>query len=131
MCCWPPGLTPESMFLKVPLLLGLIALGSPTCSSNFVDINKSMEYFAMCVEFAMFQFNQAYMDEYAYKLLWVRKSQRKVRGAFPSLKLLVVPETRPWRGKSLVCKKEEKTFLFWVNIFLNAGYHYKCSVLFL
>ncbi|XP_036100082.1 probable cystatin-15 [Molossus molossus] len=65
------------MFLKVPFLLGLIALGPPTCSSKFVDINKSTEFFAMCVEFAMFQFNQAYMDEYAYKLLWVRKSQRK------------------------------------------------------
>ena len=66
------------MFPKVPLLLGLIVLGPTVCSSGFVDINKSTRFFAMCVEFAMFQFNQAHLDEYAYKLLWVGRSQRKV-----------------------------------------------------
>ncbi|XP_028379380.1 probable cystatin-15 [Phyllostomus discolor] len=65
------------MFLKVPLLLGLFLLGPPVCSSGFVDINKNTHFFAMCVEFAMFQFNQAHMDEYAYKLLWVGRSQHK------------------------------------------------------
>ncbi|XP_019574222.1 putative cystatin-15 [Rhinolophus sinicus] len=65
------------MFLKAPLLLGLIVLGPHVCSSNFVDISKSSSFFAMCVEFAVFQFNQAHLDEYAYKLLWVGRSQRK------------------------------------------------------
>ncbi|XP_054428862.1 probable cystatin-15 [Pteronotus mesoamericanus] len=65
------------MFLKVRLLLGLIVLGSPVCNSSFVDISKSTRFFAMCVEFAMFQFNQAHVDDYAYKLLWVGRSQQK------------------------------------------------------
>lgn len=80
VCCWPPGLTSDNMFLKTLLLLGLIVLGPHVCSSNFVDISKSSSFFAMCVEFAMFQFNQAHLDEYAYKLLWVGRSQRKVSG---------------------------------------------------
>ncbi|XP_015977462.1 probable cystatin-16 isoform X1 [Rousettus aegyptiacus] len=77
MCCWLPGLTPDNMFLKAPLLLGLIALGTHVSSPNFVDISKSTTSFAMCVEFAVFQFNQDHLDEYAYKLLWVGRSQRK------------------------------------------------------
>lgn len=66
------------MFLRASLLLGLIALGPHVCSSNFVDISKSTSFFAMCVEFAMFQFNKVHQDEYAYKLLWVGRSQHKV-----------------------------------------------------
>ncbi|XP_005858329.1 probable cystatin-15 [Myotis yumanensis] len=66
------------MLLKVPLLLGLIALGPPVCSSKFVDESKNTQLFAIGVEFAMFQFNQAQEDEYAYKLLWVGRSQRKL-----------------------------------------------------
>ncbi|KAM8776515.1 putative cystatin-15 [Rhynchonycteris naso] len=65
------------MLLKVPLLLGLIALGPPVCVFEFVDVSKSTNAFAICVEFAVFQFNQAQEDEYAYKLLWVGRSQRK------------------------------------------------------
>uniref|UniRef100_A0A9L0JMN6 Cystatin domain-containing protein n=1 Tax=Equus asinus TaxID=9793 RepID=A0A9L0JMN6_EQUAS len=44
---------------------------------GFVDIGKNTSFFRMCVEFAKFQFNQAQPDEYAYKLLWVGRSQRK------------------------------------------------------
>lgn len=68
------------MLLKVPLLLGLIALGPRVCSAKFVDVSKNTQLFAIGVEFAMFQFNQAQEDEYAYKLLWVGRSQRKVSG---------------------------------------------------
>ncbi|XP_036274345.1 probable cystatin-15 [Pipistrellus kuhlii] len=66
------------MLLKVPLLLGLIALEAPVCSSKYVDVSKDAQLFAIGVEFAMFQFNQAQVDEYAYKLLWVGRSQRKL-----------------------------------------------------
>lgn len=66
------------MLLKVPLLLGLIALEAPVCSSKYVDVSKDTRLFVIGVEFAMFQFNQAQVDEYVYKLLWVGRSQRKV-----------------------------------------------------
>uniref|UniRef100_A0A673TDY2 Cystatin domain-containing protein n=1 Tax=Suricata suricatta TaxID=37032 RepID=A0A673TDY2_SURSU len=39
--------------------------------------SRRANYFALCVEFAVYHFNQVYPDEYAYKLLWVRRSQRK------------------------------------------------------
>ncbi|XP_029774697.1 probable cystatin-15 [Suricata suricatta] len=65
------------MLLKAPLLLGLIVLVPHVCSSDFVDISRRANYFALCVEFAVYHFNQVYPDEYAYKLLWVRRSQRK------------------------------------------------------
>lgn len=90
------------MLLKVPLLLGLIALGSPVCSSKFVDVSKNTQLFAIGVEFAMFQFNQAQVDEYAYKLLWVGRSQRKV--SFNATTPTPRPPNRPGRGESLVCK---------------------------
>ncbi|XP_025858069.2 probable cystatin-15 [Vulpes vulpes] len=77
MCCWPPGLTPDSMLLKASLLLGLIVLMPHICSPSFVDISRRSNYFTLCVEFAVFHFNQVYPDEYAYKLLWVRRSQHK------------------------------------------------------
>lgn len=91
-CCWPPELTPGSMFLlKVPLLLGLIALEPPVCSSKFEDVSKDSQLFAIGVEFAMFQFNQAQVDEYAYKLLWVGRSQRQVSGASMHLPPRLLP----------------------------------------
>lgn len=118
MCCWLPGLTPDNMFLKAPLLLGLIALGTHVSSPNFVDISKSTTSFAMCVEFAVFQFNQDHLDEYAYKLLWVGRSQRKVSDELFSLRLHVGPETRPGRGESLVYVKEQRMLFccFLVNM---------------
>uniref|UniRef100_A0A452TB92 Probable cystatin-15 n=1 Tax=Ursus maritimus TaxID=29073 RepID=A0A452TB92_URSMA len=70
-------MTPDSTLLKAPLLLGLIVLVPHVCSSDFVDIGRRTNYFILCVEFAVFHFNQVYPDEYAYKLLWVRRSQRK------------------------------------------------------
>ena len=66
------------MFLNAPLLLGLTVLVPHVCSFDFVDIGKRTNYFILGVEFAVFHFNQVYPDEYAYKLLWVRRSQRKV-----------------------------------------------------
>ncbi|ELK35136.1 Cystatin-12 [Myotis davidii] len=77
------------MLLKVPLLLGLIALGPPVCSAKFVDESKNTPLFAIGVEFAVFQFNQAQEDEHAYKLLWVGRSQRKVNCTF-------IVDARPW-----------------------------------
>lgn len=55
-------------------------LGPHVCSWNFENVSKTMDYFSICVEFAVFHFNQHQPDEYAYKLLWVGRSQRKVRG---------------------------------------------------
>ncbi|XP_067561253.1 probable cystatin-15 [Pseudorca crassidens] len=68
---------PDSMFLKLSLLLGLLALGPHVCSWKFEDISKSTQNFRLCVEFAVFHFNEHEPDEYAYKLLWVGRSQRK------------------------------------------------------
>ncbi|KAJ8794387.1 hypothetical protein J1605_003154 [Eschrichtius robustus] len=75
---------PNSMFLKLSLLLGLLALGPHVCSWKFEDISKSTPNFRLCVEFAVFHFNEHEPDEYAYKLLWVGRSQRKM--ALASLK---------------------------------------------
>lgn len=119
------------MLLKVPLLLGLIALGPPVCSAKFVDESKNTQLFAIGVEFAVFQFNQAQEDEYAYKLLWVGRSQRKVSGAstpppFPSpsplpARLHVGPETdlggvNPWSAK-----EEREIFCFGKYFFKMQG----------
>lgn len=71
---------PDSMFLKLSLILGLLALGPHVCSWKFEDISRSTQNFRLCVEFAVFHFNEQEPDEYAYKLLWVGRSQRKVRG---------------------------------------------------
>lgn len=110
------------MFLKVSLLLGLIVLGPHVYSAHFVDVSKRDSFFAICVEFAIFEFNQAHLDEYAYKLLWVGRSQRKVSGVSPSQRLHVGLETRLWRGESLVCKKEQRVFFRFRKYFL------KCKV---
>ncbi|XP_037376823.1 probable cystatin-15 [Talpa occidentalis] len=68
----------DSMFPKSILILGLIVLGLHACTCKFVDIAKSTTYFTLCVEFAVFQYNEAQPDEFAYKLLWVRRSQQKI-----------------------------------------------------
>ncbi|XP_060042265.1 probable cystatin-15 [Erinaceus europaeus] len=66
------------MFPKVPLLLlGFIALGLRVCSFEYEDISKLWPDFTMCVEYAVFRYNQAQSDIFAYKLLWVHRSQRK------------------------------------------------------
>lgn len=67
------------MFWKLPLLLGLLALGPHVCSWMFEDVGKTGKEFSLCVEFALHHFNEHQPDENAYKLLWVRRSQRKVR----------------------------------------------------
>lgn len=71
--------TLDNMFWKLPLLLGLLALGPHVCSWMFEDIGKTGQEFSMCVEFAIHHFNEHQPDENAYKLLWVRRSQHKVR----------------------------------------------------
>ncbi|XP_066242213.1 probable cystatin-15 [Saccopteryx leptura] len=87
------------MLPKVPLLLGLIALGPLVCIFEFVDVSKSTNAFAICVEFAVFQFNEVQEDEYAYKLLWVGRSQRK---RFTWIYLMDVKMGRT------VCKKHDE-----------------------
>ncbi|XP_054555150.1 probable cystatin-16 isoform X2 [Talpa occidentalis] len=75
----PLVLRPSSMFLKMPLLLGLIVLGTHvwTIQKEFVDISKNDDYFMGSVEFAMAQFNENNVEEDAYKLLEVRRAQQK------------------------------------------------------
>ncbi|ELV12980.1 Cystatin-12 [Tupaia chinensis] len=68
------------MLQQVALAVGLIVLGTHVCSSTFVDIDKNMPPFTVCVEFAVFQFNEQQEDEFAYKFLRVRRSQRQVSG---------------------------------------------------
>ncbi|XP_008952984.2 cystatin-12-like [Pan paniscus] len=74
----PPVTTLETaMQWKVPLLVGLIVLGTQVCSCKFVDIDKNLKDFASAVEYAVFQFNEDQEDEFAYKFLQVHRSQRK------------------------------------------------------
>ncbi|KAB0401527.1 hypothetical protein E2I00_017595, partial [Balaenoptera physalus] len=47
--------TPDSMFLKLSLLLGLLALRPHVCSWKFEDISKSTPNFRLCVEFAKYR----------------------------------------------------------------------------
>ncbi|XP_031530264.1 probable cystatin-15 [Vicugna pacos] len=65
------------MFPREPVLLGLLVLGLHVSSWDFEDVSKSTNFFGMCVEFAVFHFNEHHPDEYAYKLMWVGRSQRK------------------------------------------------------
>ncbi|XP_075384097.1 putative cystatin-16 [Tenrec ecaudatus] len=67
------------MFPKVTLLLGLMVLRTHvwTIPSGFIDISKNLNDFVMSVEFAVFQYNEDSEDEYAYKLLRIRRSQHK------------------------------------------------------
>ncbi|XP_075849505.1 cystatin-12-like [Microcebus murinus] len=65
------------MWQKVLLLGGLIVLQTQVCSCRFVDIDQNYGYFTICLEYAVFQFNENQEDEYAYKFLQVQKSQHK------------------------------------------------------
>ncbi|XP_006163672.1 cystatin-12 isoform X1 [Tupaia chinensis] len=75
------------MLQQVALAVGLIVLGTHVCSSTFVDIDKNMPPFTVCVEFAVFQFNEQQEDEFAYKFLRVRRSQRQVSTSVQSAPL--------------------------------------------
>lgn len=59
------------MFLKMPLLLGLIVLGAHvwTIKKEFVDISKHHGYFVASVEFALALFNEDNREEHSYRLL--------------------------------------------------------------
>uniref|UniRef100_A0A8C6RED5 Cystatin domain containing 1 n=1 Tax=Nannospalax galili TaxID=1026970 RepID=A0A8C6RED5_NANGA len=67
------------MFWKVPLLVGLIVLGTHiwTIDKEFVDIVKDLHYFVASVEFAVAQFNDDNPEENAYRLLEVGRVQKK------------------------------------------------------
>ncbi|XP_022350443.1 probable cystatin-16 [Enhydra lutris kenyoni] len=67
------------MFLKTPLLLVLIALGTHvwTNQKEFVDISKNHDYLVTSVEFALAQFSEDNMEEHSYKLLEVGQAQKK------------------------------------------------------
>ncbi|XP_027479124.1 probable cystatin-16 isoform X1 [Zalophus californianus] len=79
MCHQSLVLTKDSMFLKTPLLLGLIVLGTHvwTIQKEFVDICKNHDYFVASVEFALAWFNDDNMEEDSYKLLEVGQAQQK------------------------------------------------------
>uniref|UniRef100_A0A8C9Q7H5 Uncharacterized protein n=1 Tax=Spermophilus dauricus TaxID=99837 RepID=A0A8C9Q7H5_SPEDA len=62
------------MLWKVLLFVGLVVLGAHLCSNRFVDIDKTKEYFALSLEYAIFWFNEALEDKFAYKFLRVRRS---------------------------------------------------------
>ena len=53
-------LTKDSMFLKTPLLLGLIVLGTHVwpIQKEFVDVSKDHDYLVASVEFALARFNE-------------------------------------------------------------------------
>lgn len=70
------------MLWKVPLLMGLIVLGTHiwTIQKEFVDISKNLDYFVASVEFAVAQFNDDNMEENTYRLLEVGRAQKKVSG---------------------------------------------------
>ncbi|XP_047602915.1 probable cystatin-16 [Lutra lutra] len=79
MCPQTLVLTKDSMFLKTPLLLVLIALGTHvwTIQKEFVDISKNHGYLVTSVEFALAQFSEDNMEEHSYKLLEVGQAQKK------------------------------------------------------
>ncbi|XP_006902965.1 PREDICTED: probable cystatin-16-like [Elephantulus edwardii] len=66
---------------------------------EFLDISKNMNYFAMSVEFAVFEYNKNNADDYAYKLLRVRRSQHK------RLTLIYLMDLDMGRT---ICKKHEE-----------------------
>lgn len=68
------------MVWKVPLLVGLIVLGTHlwTIDKEFVDITKDLDYFVASVEFAVAQFNDNNPEENTYRLLEVGRAQKKV-----------------------------------------------------
>ncbi|XP_040837144.1 cystatin-12-like isoform X1 [Ochotona curzoniae] len=69
---------------KALLFVGFVLMGSLVGSfkfmdnSKFVDIDKNSEFFAISMEYVMYKFNEAQEDEFAYKFLKVRQSQRKM-----------------------------------------------------
>nr|XP_058143507.1 probable cystatin-16 [Dasypus novemcinctus] len=82
MHMWGPRLGTDSVSIHAPpglLLLGFILLVGHvwTGCKEFYDISKNWKFFAMSVEFAVFQFNQNNEDEFAYNLQWVTRSQQK------------------------------------------------------
>jgi DNA invertase Pin-like site-specific DNA recombinase len=71
------------MLWKVPLLMGLIVLGTHiwTIQKEFVDISKNLDYFMASVEYAVTQFNDDNTEENTYRLLEIGRAQKKVSGS--------------------------------------------------
>ncbi|XP_020037476.2 cystatin domain-containing protein 1-like [Castor canadensis] len=67
------------MLWKVPLLMGLIVLGTHiwTIQKEFVDISKNLDYFMASVEYAVTQFNDDNTEENTYRLLEIGRAQKK------------------------------------------------------
>ncbi|XP_049725115.1 probable cystatin-16 [Elephas maximus indicus] len=89
------------MLRKVTLFLVLVVLGMQVWSIRyeFEDVSKNLSYFLMSMEFAIFRYNEDNIDEYAYKLLRVRRSQGK---RFSWIYLMDLEMGRT------VCKKHEE-----------------------
>lgn len=68
------------MLWKVALVVGLIVLGIHDCSLKFIDIDKNDDIFVISVEHVVHHFNENHDDDFAYKFLRVRRSQREVSG---------------------------------------------------
>ncbi|XP_032317056.1 probable cystatin-16 [Camelus ferus] len=84
---WPAGgahrpsspLTPDSMFPKASLLLGLTVPGSHlwTFQKAFADVSKNHGYFTMSVELAVASFSSGSKDMQAHRLLEVGRAQQE------------------------------------------------------
>ncbi|XP_004477090.2 probable cystatin-16 [Dasypus novemcinctus] len=70
----------RAVFWKVPLLVGVLVLGSHvwTIQKEFVDISKSLDYFVASVEFAVARFKHENTEEHAYRLLEFGRGQQKM-----------------------------------------------------
>uniref|UniRef100_A0A673TIC5 Cystatin domain-containing protein n=1 Tax=Suricata suricatta TaxID=37032 RepID=A0A673TIC5_SURSU len=81
------------MFLKMPLLLGLIVLGA--------HISKHHDYFVASVEFALAQFSEDNMEEHSYMLLEARR--RSYHAHFQTMLFLMELKLH-----CTICKKQDE-----------------------
>ncbi|XP_021512264.1 cystatin-12-like [Meriones unguiculatus] len=65
------------MLWKVDLVMGLIVLAIHDCNLKFIDIHKDNDRFVISVEHVLHHFNENHVDDFAYKLLKVWRSQRE------------------------------------------------------
>nr|XP_004668775.2 cystatin-12-like [Jaculus jaculus] len=87
------------MLGKGLLLVGLVVLWTHIYRCTFVNIDKTMHFFPISVEHAIYKFNEDQSDELAYKFLRVRRSQRKI---FSHMYLVDVEMGRT------ICKKHDE-----------------------
>lgn len=101
-----------AMLWKVFLLVGIIVLGIHDCSFKFVEISKNEVDFAISVEHVVFHFNENQNDNFAYKFLRVRRSQRKVSNLLPVWNLHSF-QYLAGLGDFWVCSKLKPRLSFW------------------